>query len=222
MSVHPNPIPRSQSNRYQPYAWPGGKRTLLAPRSQSLQLDLVKLLEERETLREFRETLDEAALGEWLWLACRSRSSRASVYGPDQESRVYPSAGGMHPIHVLLTRKAGPLERYDPIEHSLIELPGTESGAAAVRAAARALLDVSRGAVIGLVAEPGKTAAKYEHHESLVWRDAGVVLGYMSLVAQALGFAFCPLGVTGQPHLTDSLTGSAPLQAVGLAVVGAV
>lgn len=222
MSTSPDPVPRSQPNRYQPYAWPTGKKTFLSPRSQSLELDLARLLEHRETLREFRQALDERALGEFLWLACRSRSSRGSMYGPDQESRVHPSAGAMHPIHVLVARDGGPLERYDPMEHSLIALPATEAGTAAVRAAAAVLLDVGRGIVIGLVAEPGKTDSKYEHSESLVWRDAGVVIGYMSLIAAALGLAFCPLGLTGQPHLTDGLPDSASLRAVGLAVVGVV
>ena len=70
------------------------------------------------------------------------------------------------------------------------------------------------------MAEPGKTAAKYEHHETLVWRDAGVVLGYMSLVAEALGLSFCPLGLTGRPQLTEFLPESQAMHGVGLSVLG--
>ncbi len=215
-----DPVPRALPMHYEPCVWPAGARTPLAPRVQPLELDLAVLLDERQTRRAFSKRLDDAALGEFLWLACRNRSSRPSAFGPNQESRVYPSAGAMHPIHVLLARETGQWLRYDPLEHALIELPGSAASAAASREAAGSLIALAHGTLIGLVAEPGKTAAKYEHHESLVWRDAGVVLGYLSVVAEAVGLAFCPLGITGQPYLTAQLPNASALQAVGLAVVG--
>jgi hypothetical protein len=110
--------------------------------------------------------------------------------------------------------------RYNPTEHSLIELPGSSHSAAEGRAAASRVLELEHGILLGLVAEPGKTAAKYENHETLVWRDAGVVLGYMSLIAETLGLSFCALGITGQPYLTSYLPDACSLQASGLAVVG--
>lgn len=110
--------------------------------------------------------------------------------------------------------------RYDPVEHVLIEVPGSNDSALVGRMAAGRLLNLDEGAIFGLIAEPGKTAAKYENHETLVWRDAGVVFGYMSLIAEALGLAFCPLGITGQPYLTEYLSHGSKLQAVGLAVLG--
>jgi SagB-type dehydrogenase family enzyme len=216
-----DPVPRPQPARYQPFVWPAGIRLQLAPRNQVLELDLVALLEQRQTRRSFNRPLEDATLGEFLWLACRNRSSRPSPFGPDQESRAHPSAGAMHPIHVLLCRDAGPWMRYDPAEHALIELPGSTDSASVGRHAASRLLELDQGVLLGLVAEPGKTAAKYANHETLVWRDAGVVLGYMSLVAEALGLTFCPLGITGQSHLTDYLSDASRLQAAGLAVVGA-
>lgn len=215
-----DPVPRALPMRYEPYVWPAGAKAPLAPRGQPLELNLAALLEERQTRRAFTECLDDAALGELLWLACRNRSSRPSAFGPDQESRVHPSAGAMHPIHVLIARETGPWLRYDPLEHALIGLPGSGTSAATCREVASSLVQLAHGTLIGLVAEPGKTAVKYEHHESLVWRDAGVVLGYLSVVAEALGLAFCPLGISGQPHMTAHLPNASALQAVGLAVVG--
>lgn len=218
--MHPDPLPRAQLIRYQSFIWPAGARLQLVPRTQALELDLVDLLEQRQTHRNFRRSIEDASLGEFLWLACRNRSSKPSPFGPDQESRVYPSAGAMHPIHVLLARNAGTWMRYDPVEHALIELPGSTDSVAAGRDAAGRLIELEDGVLLGLVAESGKTATKYENHETLVWRDAGVVLGYMSLVAEALGFAFCPLGLTGWPYLTNYLSDSSSLQAIGLAVLG--
>jgi SagB-type dehydrogenase family enzyme len=216
----PDPLPRAFPVRYEPYVWPAGPKALLAPRALPLKLDLAALLDGRQTRRAFRKGVDDAALGELLWLACRNRSSRPSAFGPDQESRVHPSAGAMHPIHVLLAHETGPWRRYNPLEHALIELPGSCASATASREAASSLIELEHGTLIGLVAEPGKTAAKYEHAESLVWRDAGVVLGYLSVMSEAMGLAFCPLGITGQPYLTAQLPNASALQAVGLAVLG--
>lgn len=216
-----DPAPRAYPATYEPFVWPAGVRLQLAPRSHPLELDLVALLEHRETRRDFKMPLESAMLGEFLWLTCRNRSSRPSPFGPDQESRVAPSAGAMHPIHVLISREAGPWMRYDPVEHTLVELPGSADSVAASRAAAGRLVRIDHGVLIGFVAEPGKTAAKYENHETLVWRDAGVVLGYMSLIAEALRLSFCPLGITGQSYFTGHLSDASKLQAVGLAVLGA-
>lgn len=216
-----DPIPRSQPVMYRPFVWPEGTALQLAPRNHALELDLVELLVLRQTRRDFKKPIEDARLGEFLWLACRNRSSRPSPFGSDQESRVYPSAGAMHPIHVLIARDGGCWMRYDPVTHMLVELPGSTDSVAAAREVAGHLIEVGRGLLVGFVAEPGKTAAKYENHETLVWRDAGVVLGYMSVVAEALGLAFCPLGITGRPYLTDYLPDTVSLHGVGLAVVGA-
>lgn len=216
-----DPVPRAQACVYHPYEWPIGQKQPLIPRNGPLMVDLGELLEKRQTRRSFETPLDDTVLAEFLWLACRNRSLRVSPYGVNQESRVHPSAGAMHPIHVLLARDGGPWMLYDPVGHVLTELPNSTNSVAIVRAAANRLLSLGKGVIIGLIAEPGKTAAKYHNHETLVWRDSGIVHGYMSVVAEALGLAFCPLGITGYPHLTDYLPNASLLQAVGLAVLGA-
>jgi hypothetical protein len=126
----------------------------------------------------------------------------------------------MHPIHVLCQMAAGtPWSRYDAVAHSLVEVPGSTALAERARLVAGELLAVREGVLIALVAESGKTAAKYENPGSLVWRDAGVVLGYLSLLAQALGLAFCPLGLTGH-DFAEPIAPQGVLDGVGLAVVG--
>jgi len=110
--------------------------------------------------------------------------------------------------------------RHDPLTHELVEVHGSLRSMAAAWDSASELLDVGQGTLLALVAEPGRTAAKYEHHESLVWRDAGVVLGYMSLVAEALELPFCPLGVTGQASVRLDWMPAGKLMAAGLAVLG--
>ncbi|MCM2310914.1 MAG: nitroreductase family protein [Steroidobacteraceae bacterium] len=186
-----------------------------------MTVDLATLIEQRQTRRDFSNGVSDGALGEFLWLTCRNRSSRPSPYGFNQESRAHPSAGAVHPIHVLVGREGASWARYDPTEHALVTLPGSEDNLAAVRDQANQLLELQQGLVLGLAAEPGKSAAKYENSETLVWRDAGVVLGYMSLIAEALQLAFCPLGISGNPSLSSILHGRSDLFGAGLAILAA-
>lgn len=215
----PEPLPRMAPARYQQLEWPSGRVVQLATRTEGLKVDLVEMIERRESRRTFLK-MDEPSLGEFLWLACRNRWSRESEYGPDQESRAHPSAGAMHPIHLLLARDATALQRYDPIAHALVEVPNSAAGAKAALEASHASLGGNQGVTLALVAEPGKTEAKYEHPETLVWRDAGVVLGYLSLIAECMGLAFCPLGITGHLSVVPCLPADGRLVGAGLAVLG--
>ena len=190
------------------------------PRSSALSIDLVELMEQRQTRRDFSRELSLEELGDFLWLTCRSKSSRPSEYGPNQESRPPPSAGALHPIHVFWASDATAMLRYDPVQHALLELPSSTSNARYAIDVARSSLDLGCGSVLALVAEPGKTGSKYKNPDSLVLRDAGVVLGYMSFVAEALDLAFCPLGITGNPGLTQGFPSAEALRSVGLAVLG--
>lgn len=216
----PDARPRRQPQRYEPIRWPESRRVQLMPRSAPLSVDLVNLMEQRQTRRNFNQVLSLEDLGGFLWLACRSRTSRPSIYGPSQESRSHPSAGALHPIHVFAVLDQAAIHRYDPAQHALVELPGSAGSAHEAIVAARSSLELGRGWVLALIAEPGKTGSKYEDPESLVLRDAGVVLGYMSVVAEALGLAFCPLGITGSAELTQGLLYADAIRAVGLAVIG--
>jgi hypothetical protein len=105
------------------------------------------------------------------------------------------------------------------VTHALYEVAGSAEAAECVREVACALVDCKRASVIAFAAEVGRTSVKYANPESLVWRDAGVLLGYLHLCAEALGLAFTPLGITGDPYIRH-LDGQDRLRGVGLAVVG--
>ena len=215
-----DPHPKTWATPYTLFKWPEGEERSLPSRSAALTVDMVRLLDERYTLREFGSRLSTESLAHLLWLTCRSRSSRPSRYGFDQESRPHPSAGAAHPIHLLTSHGGSGWARYDAQRHVLVDIPGSQASLAAVRQAAAELLTLNQGELIWLVAEPGKTAAKYDNPDSLVWRDAGVVLGYMSIVAQALSLSFCPLGITGAA-LPSAISGlDDRLMGAGLAVIG--
>ena len=217
-----DPVPRPRPVFYAPYQWPDSKRLQLPPQSAPLVLDIVRLIGARETRRGFTGAPGLLDIGSFLWLACRSRSNWSSGYGPNLESRSHPSAGALYPIHVLASVEGAGWSRYEPISHALIEQRDSMSSAAATHVQADEVVKSQGAMLLALVAEPGKTSAKYKAADTLLWRDAGVILGYMSIVAEALGLGFCPLGPTGNGLSTHDFEGNEALRGVGLAWLGAV
>lgn len=212
------PAPRAIPRSYQAFQWPDGKVTpLMAPREP--RQSFCDVVNGRRSQRIFG-TLDSSDLSTLLWLSERVIDRQASAFGRDLTLRPAPSAGALHPIHLLMcTAQNRCWQRYDPFTHALVEVP---KGVIAVEAAVHAVqpaLAVDRGTLIWLAAESSLTAAKYENSESLVWRDAGALLSQLGLVSSLLGLNFCSLGLTGsdwarpldQHHL---------IRGVGLAIAG--
>jgi hypothetical protein len=220
MASTAEPAPRIVPLPYKPFQWTEGAVQLLDAPLPSQTYDLVTVLAGRRTRREF-EVPAVGQLSDLFGLACRTVATRPSPFGFDQELRAHPSAGAVHPMHVLCQRgPGGPWERYDPVRHALAELVGSAQLAAQARMQANSAAPSGAAALVALVAEPGKTQSKYENHESLVWRDGGVLLGVMAVTAEALGLNLCPLGISGHEFVAP-LAVEGTLLGVGLVVVGA-
>jgi hypothetical protein len=160
-----------------------------------------------------------AALGEVLSMCCGAQDVGADSLGFPLSRRPAPSAGAIHPIHLVVNvPPESAWYRFDPMRRQLIGLPTTVR-AIDVRAAFDEVLPAAHAALMLFVAEPGMTAAKYEHFASLVWRDAGVLQGVVSLAAEALGLGCTLLGVTGDPW-SAQLLDQPGLHGVGAAFVG--
>lgn len=197
-----NPVPRDCPQRCEPISWPPGESLLLDSLASRLpsaaQID--DFLKTRRTERQLGAISDDA-LGSWLDLGCRALLVEGSVYGFDISFRPAPSAGAIHPIHLLLAMPGSSTwRRYDAIDHALIDVPSALD-AREVHKAMQDVMSASDGTLVLFAAEVGKTAAKYDHPASLVWRDAGALLAVMGLAAHARSLGFCPLGVTGEPWI---------------------
>ncbi|ENR6008785.1 TPA: dehydrogenase [Citrobacter freundii] len=215
-----NPFPHEQPLTYQPIEWPVEEVTFLPSPPESSELPSIRsIINSRRTRREFGP-LDSYIFSEWLWLVARELATGHSHFGFPLSQRPAPSAGAIHPIHMVLSLPGSDRwQLYLPDKHALASLSTPNQTRNLVQRELFPVLDIQSGIVIRLIAEPGKTSAKYEHADSLVWRDAGVLIGHMALVAEALDCNFCPLGITGHEwcaslKLEDSLAG------VGLAILG--
>lgn len=200
--------------------WPVSGVRLLEPGAAPWQIDLAAILGSRRSCRRF-SPLSLQAVGSLLWQSCRALAVSESPYGFELEQRPVPSAGAIHPIHILLQLPdTNEWARYNARAHRLDLLLDSKSYVLqGLVARAIDLAELGQGSVMAFVAEPGLTAAKYNNPESLLWRDAGVLQGTLALVAHALSIQFCLLGITGEPWV-GMLANEGELRGMGLAVLG--
>lgn len=161
------------------------------------------------------------SLGSLLWHTSRVLQLAPSPYGFHLERRPAPSAGAIHPIHVLVADDAlGGLCRYNPRAHQLDIVGDAVRYSHGLQAVAAQIVGPSNAVVLAFVAEPGLSEAKYQHAASLIWRDAGVLQGAFAIAAEGLDLEFRLLGATGGPQI-EGLADEGQLIGVGLALVGA-
>ncbi|OEZ61255.1 nitroreductase family protein [Duganella sp. HH105] len=214
----PDPRPKSEIQPYQPLDWPVGARVPL-----SVPVDVAQsfcdVIAARRSTRTFGP-LSKEDLSALFWYSYRVLARQNCDLGFDLTLRPAPSAGAIHAIHLLSCSAAGgDWQRYDPLQHCLVEVP---RGLISVDSALSEVMPAvapQAGTLLWLAAEVGKTVAKYDSAESLIWRDAGALLAHLGLTASYLGLNFCPLGVTGA-HWGRDLDEVKLIRGVGAALVG--
>ena len=213
-----NPAPTEVPQPYCSAPWPAGRSHPL-PREFA---DTTRSFRDVAHLRRSRRTYsapDETTLSHLLSLTCRAHSIISQQLGFPQTMRPAPSAGAIHPVHVILHGKDDPCwSRYDPFAHALVELPSGLQPCI-VRTALEHVLPSAGSTLILFAAEPALTFAKYSDGCSLIWRDAGILQGYFSAAAEALELHFCLVGVTGEPWVSR-LIEQRTLIGVGAGYVG--
>lgn len=214
-----DPLPKPVPERYEPLEWEMGEVCPLPASSEALVRPFGEVLDARTSHREFGVVHDQQ-LGAFLWHACRTRGNGTSNLGFELEHRAAPSAGAIHPIHIVVKR-SGDVRwwMYQTRAHQLVELKHATGKLASLYELSLQVLDGDEATRILFLAEPGKTLGKYQDGCSLIWRDAGALLAVMALTATAQGLNFCPLGITGEPW-ASALADQGKLAGVGLALLG--
>ncbi|WP_455914661.1 nitroreductase family protein [Pseudomonas syringae] len=222
-----NPIPHTHRSYktgsprapYIPHTWPVGEIRALGIPTSSEDKPFFSVLDSRRSRRNFTPT-STADISALLWHSTRVLEQFKSSYGFEIEMRPTPSGGAIHPIHIVI-KSPNDLNgwKYDPLSHALIEIPDSNAVMESIAEHSDQLLSSSSASRLIFVAEPGKTFAKYHDGCSLIWRDAGAMLGILALVAEGLGLNFCALGITGEPWVRK-LGPEGVLAGVGIALVG--
>lgn len=157
---------------------------------------------------------DLEEIGALLWYAARIHTgTRESV-----QHRTSASAGGLHPIDILLLRRRR-LYWYDALQHGLVRVKISRDIVDGVYSDSRRLLPDARGDLLVLAGHLEVTSAKYEYAPSLLWRDAGCVLQSVYLTGTWLRLGVCALGILGSELVVGAYASPAVL-GVGVCVVG--
>ncbi len=168
--------------------------------------------------------LDRISLSQLLWHAVKTRETSKPNSEVRWQSRPYPSAGGIHPIDLLVVEAGESRARcawYNAVSHSLDspEIPCAD-GANVLRAAANEVIPVGDATVFWFVANTQRPTEQYSNPESLVWRDSGALLTALYIVAEALNLSCCGIGATGSQYVRSSLGLGAEYVGVGGCVIG--
>lgn len=154
-------------------------------------------------------------------LACKARH----VLGPELGDRFLAppaSAGALHAVRVIVASLKGQPRAfaYDPIGDAIerLRLKRIE-GLQDFRDQVTSCIPEARGFALGLLGDAVMAGEAYREPESLLWRDAGVLIQTISMVACAEGHAACALGVHGR-GLVSALGLEGQFLALGAVLIG--
>jgi SagB-type dehydrogenase family enzyme len=193
------PVPRARQRAFVDYDF-GIVGAIEVPKVSKRMLSrLDRVLAARRSRREFRGALSLQQAGDLLWHSTRARELARRGQRTVWESRPVPSAGGCHPIRVVLVGAhfaRDSLLVYDAQHHMFGVRPvrGEKLMRRCLEEVGRCL-SVGKGTVFWFVADLERTGAKYRNPESLVWRDSGALLATLGVVAEALSLNCCGLGL---------------------------
>lgn len=192
-SNEPSPTGATDPGRW---LWPSVDG-LQMPRPSALDRDFSEVLAKRNSAPG-PDSVTSQQLSTILWHSCLIRERhppRGSVRG--WESRIAPSAGGLHELEILCLPLGGtlPMSWYDPLQHRLLPVAALEPGAAdGHRQVVADLCGSTDGISLQFVADWQRLSRLYSNASSLLWRDAGALLMAVCLVAEATNVACTPLG----------------------------
>jgi SagB-type dehydrogenase family enzyme len=219
-----SPTPRPEIVPFEEFEYRLGEKTYLAKPSGLPAAPFEDVIASRRSRRRFGN-LSVEDLGSLLWFAVKTRESRVSEEGVRWQHRPCPSAGGCHPVDILVIDQPPAMggrriSLYDHIAHALTHLVVATSDLHEFVADVDEVLALNHATILWMVAQPARTFSKYEYGESLIWRDAGAILATIGIVAEALGLNYCAVGATGEPAISQLLASDGSLAGLGGCLVG--
>jgi SagB-type dehydrogenase family enzyme len=218
----PSPIPRDTPVAYTDFSYPITGREYLAIPESPNESSFWEVLSSRSSRRAVG-SIGETQLAHLLWYSAKTRAARRERDGFLWQSRPAPSAGGRHPVDLIVMHEEcgrAIVRLYDPIAHSLCSLSVDQQRAMSFCQHAKAIIRAEDGVLLWFVAQFGRTLGRYVDGESLVWRDAGALLATIYLVCEALELACCAIGPSGDPDVPQIIGAENKLNGVGGCIVG--
>lgn len=218
------PTLRNVEVAYEEYAYAVARKRYMPRPAAICTTGVCQVMLRRRTRRSFGD-VGEQQLSEVLWHTSKVLEMHLATRSTRCQHRPTPSAGGRHPIDLLVARPEVPLgdtkvALYDPIAHALCDLIlPDENQFDQLLCALDQALPLGKGTVLLFAAQFDRMLSKYVNGESLVWRDAGALVASISIVAEAFELSCCPVGFTGEPWLSRAFRSSL-ITGVGGCVIG--
>ena len=213
-----SPYPRNEELNYEDFDYKIDSRIYLPHPSQKITTPISEVLETRQSGREYNHSIDIDDLSDLLWFSAKTRKVIKNPNGSVWKHSPTPSAGGRHPIDIIITNQMPDKEAvylYDSVAHALCELQINLSHKNKLWDATNEIIPVKNATAFYFAAQFVKTFSKYYHGESLVWRDSGSLLTTLYVVATSLKFECCALGFSGAPWLSKMVGGESCIGGVG-------
>lgn len=160
------------------------------------------LLRQRRSTRKLRPC-SLADLSTLLFSGARIIEEWPDRQGVNVSHRPHPSAGGRHPLSILVLVSAveglspGAWE-FEPSRCALTDVGwGPDRLDVVLAAASDALTGYWPPVLLMAVAEPERTLSRYPAGTAHLWRDTGALLATLHLLAASLGLASCIVGTSG-------------------------
>lgn len=160
------------------------------------QKDFMDVFSGRRSFKQLGKCPMEA-LSQVLYYAVKPYCIGQDDYGVTVYRSAAPSAGGRHPIDVLVGLKEGVgrcLYLYQPLNHSLRKLVIAEELQRHFFADVEETLPFEESTLLWFSIQYMRTSSKYTEPMSLIWRDVGAQLCCLQQAAKYVGMDSCPVG----------------------------
>lgn len=193
--MDPHPKPRSEV--FSPFEYPVVQWSFFSneyTRDEQSFLDVV--FNRRSEVG--TNTVPRDILSRLLSLSTRISASIIDGQGYVVTKRTAPSAGGRHPIDLLVLAVDGEdrptVSYFNPVSNAIGRLNVDSSHVMRFYDAIGSTIPLDKASVIWFSIQASKTEVKYEYAQSLIWRDVGALLYCIQLMATFLGCKSCPVG----------------------------
>lgn len=193
-----NPRPKTIEESVTSFDYPIQHTIKLSRNIDPLPARFDEVITNRKSTKTFA-SIDLQQLSNLLWYTAKVKQTFVQDNGYILTHRGAPSAGARHPIDILIYNKEN-LHYYNPFDHSLNQIATPEITSFIQHI--EQIVSIGNGTIFWFVAHYQRTAAKYEHPESLIWRDSGALLNSIQLTCTAMGLNSCPVGSLGEPYIS--------------------
>lgn len=192
------------------------------PSNSYYKIKFIKVLESRFSRRKWGP-ITAHDLSSLLWYVAKTKNTYKEESGFVSEHRNVPSAGGRHPVDLLIIRhlrKKITVDLYNPRAHALMRVKVANSKELVELSKKVKEILPGKGTLIWLVGQFGRTMSKYVNGESLVWLDGGALLGTIYLVTEAFQLNCCAIGITGEPWVSNFLRSDSLVEGLCGCIIG--